>query len=424
MPTAIQDLVDKRAAAFAKSEEFKTRSEAGEDMTAEDTAAWERAMDEVDSIGAEIARRERAAALGPQFDAIDERARREGAAGAAPLETTDADTVDQYRDAFEAYARYGLTDLAPEQRALIQGNYTADQARALGTTSGSIGGYTVPEGFWAKVTETMKYFGGATAGAEVITTASGASLPWPTNDDTSNVGYILAENNAATNEGDLSFGAKTLGAYMFASGPGLVSLQILQDSGIDIESFIARKVGERLARAQNAYFTTGTGSSQPQGSVYGASTGKTTASATVITPQEIIDLVHSVDAAYRASGRCSFKMNDLVLAYIRKLKDDSGGSGYGRPLWEPSIQAGQPDTLFGYPVVVNNDMDSTVAATKKVILFGDHQAHYVVRRVTGGALMRLAERYAEYLQVGFLAYERADALVQDASAAKLLVMHS
>jgi HK97 family phage major capsid protein len=53
--------------------------------------------------------------------------------------------------------------------------------------------------------------------------------------------------------------------------------------------------------------------------------------------------------------------------------------------------------------------------------FGDHQAHFVVRRVQGGQLMRLAERYAEYLQVGFIAYERADSLVQDASAVKLLV---
>ncbi len=417
MPT-IQDLREKRANAWALAQDFDTRKKAGDTLDGEAEAAWTRALDEVDALGVEIENLERSATLGAKFDEIDEAARRQAATAGTPADGT-GQPDGEYRSAFGAYMRSGLTGLDAEQATLLQ-----SQFRALGTTSGSVGGYTVPEGFWAKVTETMKAFGGAAVGAESIGTDSGNSLPWPTNDDTSNTGYILGENSAATNEGDLSFGQKTLGAYTFVSGPGLVSLQLLQDSGIDIESFVARKMGERLGRIQNTRFTTGTGSSQPQGCVYGATTGKTTASATVITYDELIDLVHSVDAAYRATGRCSFKMHDLILAYVRKIRDDSGGSGLGRPIWEPSVQAGQPDTLLGYPVVINNDMDSTVAATKKTMLFGDHQSHFVVRRVNGGQLMRLAERYAEYLQVGFIAYERADSLVQDASAAKLLVQHS
>ena len=415
MPT-IQDLREKRANAWALAQDFDTRKKAGDTLDGEAEAAWTRALDDVDALGAQIENLERSATLGAKFDEIDESARR--AAADLPNQA-DASSDDEYRAVFDAYLRHGAADLPVEQRQLLQAQY-----RALGTTSGSVGGYTVPEGFWAKVTETMKFFGGASVGAEEITTTSGNSLPWPTNDDTSNTGYILGENTAASNEGDLSFGQKTLGAYTFVSGPQLVSLQLAQDSGVDIESFLARKLGERIGRIQNTRFTTGTGSSQPQGAVYGATTGKTTAGATAIIYDELVDLVHSVDAAYRASGRCSFKMHDLVLAYIRKIRDDSGGSGLGRPIWEPSVQAGQPDTLLGYPVAINNDMDSTVAATKKTVLFGDHQAHFVVRRVIGGQVMRLAERYAEYLQVGFIAYERADSLVQDASAAKLLVQHS
>lgn len=427
MATALQDLVDQRASAWAKAQDFDTRKKAGDEFSAEDTQGWTRALDDVDRLGAEIENIQRSEALDAKFSQIDENARREAANGASAA-GQDAPKDSEYREAFVAYMRDGMTDIAPEHRQLLQAQFRnltpGAESRALGTTSGSVGGYTVPEGFWAKVTETMKYYGGAVDGAEVISTTTGNPLPWATNDDTSNVGYILGENTAASNEGDLSFGQKTLGAYTFVSGPGLVSLQLLQDSGIDIESIVARKMGERLGRIQNTRFTTGTGSSQPQGYVYGASTGKTTASATAITYDEVIDLEHSVDAAYRASGRCAYKCHDLVVAYLRKVRDDSGGAGVGRPLWQPSVQLGTPDTFNGYPLVVNNDMDSTVAATKKTLAFGDHQAHFVVRRVAGGQLMRLAERYAEYLQVGFIAYERADSLVQDASAVKLLVQHS
>lgn len=425
MATALQDLIDKRAGVWATAQDYDKRKKAGDEFSAEDEAGWTRALDDVDKLGTEIENMQRSAALDSKFSEIDENARRQAADAATP----DAQPTDNdYRSAFDSYMRHGMTDIAPEQRQLLQAQFRnlapGAEQRALGTTSGSVGGYTVPEGFWAKVTETMKYYGGATVGAEEIATTAGNPLPWPTNDDTANVGYILGENTATTNEGDIAFGQKNLGAYTFVSGPGLVSLQLLQDSGIDIESFVARKMGERLGRIENTRFTTGTGSSQPQGYVYGASTGKTTASATAITYDEIIDLEHSVDAAYRASGRCAYKCHDLIVAYLRKIRDDAGGAGVGRPLWQPSVQAGTPDTFNGYPLVINNDMDSAVTATKKTIAFGDHQAHFVVRRVAGGQLMRLAERYAEYLQVGFIAYERADSLVQDASAVKLLVQHS
>jgi HK97 family phage major capsid protein len=417
MPTLLE-LREQRANIWAQAQEFNSRHAAGEQMSAEDDAAWTRALDDVDRIGEQIANLERTAALDSQFRAIDENTVHVGADGAAA-----PDAESNYRSAFERFVRHGLGELEVEERALLRANFgpVGEEQRAQGTTSGGAGGYTVPQGFWAKVTETMKYFGGAADGAESLTTDSGNAIPWPTNDDTANVGYQLGENTQATNEGDLAFGQKQLGAYTYVSGPILVSFQLLQDSGVDIEAFIARKMGERIGRIENTRFTTGTGSSQPQGYITGATTGKTTSGATAITLNEIIDLIHSVDAAYRATGRCRFKMHDLVLAYVRKIRDDSGGAGLGRPIWEPSVQAGVPDLLLGYPYSINNDMASTVATTNKTIAFGDFTSAFVVRKVNGGRMMRLEERYADYLQVGFIGYERADALVQDASAVKLLV---
>jgi HK97 family phage major capsid protein len=409
-------LREKRANIWSQAQEFAERAKAGETLSAEDSAAWERALADVDALKVQIDNLERTAALDTEFRAIDEQTTTVDARG---REGTAAD--GEYREAFTQYLRFGLSELAPEQRQLLRANFQGQRAQGVGTGAG--GGYTVPQGFWAKVTETMKYYGGVlAAGAEVINTDNGIDLPWPTNDDTSNTGALLAENTQII-EQDLSFGQKELGGYMYTSKLIRASLQFLQDAGIDPEAFIGRKAGERLGRIYNNHQTTGTGSSQPQGVITGATTGKTTAGATAITYNEIVDLIHSVDVAYRSAppSDVAFMLHDLVLAYVRKIRDDSGGSGLGRPIWEPSVQVGVPDSLLGYRVVVNNDMASTVATTNKTIAFGNFRAGYVVRNINGGQLMRLEERYADYLQVGFFAFGRMDALVQDSSAVKLLV---
>lgn len=413
MPTLIE-LREKRANVWSQAQAFNERHKAGEEMSAEDETAWSRALAEVDELGDKIENREKTEVLDKRFAAIDEQTDIVGPDGERGDKSADA----KYRGAFEKFCRFGLQDLDVEERQLLQANFQSE-SRAQGTATGGAGGYTVPEGFWAKVTETQKYFGGVIGFAEDLGTDSGNDIPWPTNDDTGNKGAILGENTQIT-EQDVTFGQKTLGAYTYTSKLIRVALQLLQDTGLDLEAFLARRAGERLGRIHNEHLTTGTGTSQPQGFITGATVGKTTASATAITYDEIVDLVHSVDAAYRASGRCRFELHDLVLAYVRKLRDDSGGAGVGRPLWEPSVQVGVPDSLLGFAVTVNNDMASTVATTNKTMAFGDLQAAYVARRVNGGQMMRLAERYADYLQVGFFAFQRLDGLVQDASAVKVL----
>ena len=109
------------------------------------------------------------------------------------------------------------------------------------------------------------------------------------------------------------------------------------------------------------------------------------------------DLVYSVDPAYRPNAR--WMLADASMAVIRKLVDSQS-----RPLWEPSVQAGQPDTILGYPVVINQSV-ATMAASAKSILFGDF-SRYIIRDVSGIQLVRMDERYADYLQVGFYAFQR------------------
>jgi len=89
-----------------------------------------------------------------------------------------------------------------------------------------------------------------------------------------------------------------------------------------------------------------------------------------------------------------------------------------RPIWEPSVQAGAPDTLLGYPVRINNDMP-TLATSSKSVLFGNIRQAYVARIVNELTTLRLTERYADFLQVGFLGFERADGTMQDANAVRV-----
>jgi HK97 family phage major capsid protein len=98
---------------------------------------------------------------------------------------------------------------------------------------------------------------------------------------------------------------------------------------------------------------------------------------------------------------------------LRKLKD-----AQNRPLWEPSLQAGAADSLLGYPVRLNNDM-AAVAQNSKSILFGNIREAYVARVVQDIQSLRLTERYADFLQVGFLAFERADGTLQDGNAVRV-----
>lgn len=418
--TTLQELRDKRAAAWANAQEYNQRTE----MPAEDEVAWKRALDEVDTLGEQIENRERTEKLDKRFGEIDDETQ-DGTGGGRTSDGTGGDGAsldEEYRKAFVGYMRNGLDELEPEQRKLVRSHFRADPAlRAQGVATGAAGGFTVPEGFWAKVTETMKFFGGVLqAGVEVLDTESGEAIPWPTNDDTANKGALLAENTAVT-EQDLVLGQAQLDAFMYTSRLVRVSIQLLQDAGIDIESFLARKLGERLGRIFNEHWTTGTNVSQPQGFVTGATVGVAQAgTATSFGYNHIIDLIHSVDAAYRSGPGVGFSMHDLIVAFVRKIRDDSGGVGIGRPIWEPSVQAGQPDTLLGHAVTVNNDMASVQVATAKTLAFGNFQAAYVARRVRGAQTLRLAERYADFLQVGFLAFQRMDGTTQDASAVKVL----
>jgi HK97 family phage major capsid protein len=286
-----------------------------------------------------------------------------------------------------------------------------EQRAALAVGTGSLGGYTVPDEAMRAFEVSLLAFGGVRQVATVIRTDSGAALPIPTSDDTSNKGAILSEN-AAASEQAVAFGQLVLDSYKYSSKYVLVSVELLQDSAINVSEFIGRALGERIGRITNDHFTTGTGSSQPNGIVTASSVGTTATSLTTTTTYSfMMDLVHSIDPAYRMNGR--FMLSDAALKMVRKiLIPQYSGDTAGAPLWQPNFSVGVPDTILGYPFTVNQSMTAPATAVKS-ILFGD-LSKYLVRDVRDFTLLRLDERFAEYHQVAFLAFSRHDGDLLDA----------
>jgi HK97 family phage major capsid protein len=297
----------------------------------------------------------------------------------------------------------------PEDIAKWQGETRAALTGAQSTTT--TGGYTVADGAMQALEVSMLAFGGMRQVATIYRTATGGPLPFPTVNDTAQKGRLLAENTTAT-ETEMTFGQLVLDAYKYSSDYVLASVEFLQDSSIDAGSFLGNALGTRIARLQNDHFTTGTGSSQPNGVVTAASSSSVTFSGTAtVSYDNIIDLIHSVDPAYRNNGK--FMFHDGALKMLKKTKVlQYSGDTTGVPLWQPSLTVGQPDMIHGYPYVVNQSM-TTPATGVKSILFGDF-SKYIIRDVRDVTLLRLDERFAELHQVAFLAFARADGDLLDA----------
>lgn len=411
MRARLRKLYDERAAAWSKVQDIQDRrSRDGYEPTQEDGETYTRALDDVESLGKQIEEEERADRLGATFDRVEPGSR---STNPRPVEEEERDVSDEYREAFGAYLRRGDNGMTPEGRSLLEQGFVALEDRAQAAGVDAAGGYTVPKEFLVRMTEALKAFGGLLGVAEVLNTTSGAPLQWPTNDDTSNVGAILAENSQVT-EQDFVFGSTSLAAHMYTSKMVRVSRQLLQDTAFNLEEWLPRKLGERIGRAAAGHFGTGTGTGQPQGIVTGLTKVTSTATASKIGYDDLVDLEHSVDPAYRQSATVRYLLHDFALRELRKLKDTTN-----RPLWVPAIAGGPPSTINGYAYTIDNSLPAP-ADDAKPIVFGDIRAAYAVRVVNGAQTLRLAERYADYLQIGFLGFQRLDGKVQDTSAAAAL----
>ncbi|WP_339764939.1 phage major capsid protein [uncultured Sulfitobacter sp.] len=324
-----------------------------------------------------------------------------------------------YRTAFHAYLRaegqMGAMDA--EARSVLSRGYTTVEQRAQ-TTTNTAGGYTVPTELMNILIKSMQAWGPMYSEdvATVLTTSGGGQITMPTVNDTAVTAGAHTEGATLTDDGgkDVTFGQKVLEAFAYDTEWLRVSKELADDSIMAMEQVLGDLLGERLGRIANLQLTTGSGSSAPNGVVTASTLGKTATGTAAITGDEIIDLVHSIDPAYRMGPKVQFMFNDSTLAAIRKLKD-----GDGNYLWQMgNVQQGQPGSLLGYSYRVNQAMGS-LAAGNKVMLFGDFGKYYV--RKVGAPLIGALQDKDFWPGFGVAGYIRFDGELADTAAIKHLI---
>lgn len=311
----------------------------------------------------------------------------------------------------------GGNDIAAQFRSLARGEVRevmmmperAD-LRALSKGTATAGGHTVPTSFYGQLVEHLTE--NATlmnAGATVLTTDSGENLEIPVT--TAHGSAALVAESGTIPQSDPAFAKRTLGAYKY----GIivyVPRELLDDSGVDLEGYLARSFGRAVGNALGTHLIVGTGTGQPAGITVQSTLGVTSATGTAGVPtfDNLVSLLYSVNSSYRNSRDAGFLVKDATIGALRVIKDTTG-----RYLWENSTVAGVPDTIFGKPVFTDPNMPATGVNNKSVI-FGDLSAYYV-RIVNGIRFERSDEFKFDTDQVAFRCLLRGDGMLVDQSGA-------
>ena len=281
-----------------------------------------------------------------------------------PVEAKALDAKTELRSAFGGYLRGKVAMKDLEKRAVTVGANGAD---------------IVPEDFLRELQETILEYGVLGGSVRHITTADNGELLIPVVDDTANAGAWVGEAGAIT-KADFATSNITMNAYKLATGIE-VSTELLEDSFFNVESYIAKALGERLARTREAAFVNGDGASKPLGILADPKTVSTTsAAAGVVDSTDILTSIYKLDPSQRA-GAVIYVSDDLMKDL--SLETDTTG----RPLLQAQAGATPADpvknTLGGYPIVVNYEL-ALVAASSESCFIGNPSSYMVrdIRNVT------------------------------------------
>jgi HK97 family phage major capsid protein len=489
----IRELKDKRARLNEEAQQYRTKKGDTPEQIKEKRVKFDAIMDEIDALGAQVkeleadALREARAANIERELGQSSRPREENPSGDRrtavqiykralqrhgvsiirdkvtgdfsvrnrALDNVSAEIRMEMEDMnyrfWQAFRRYSYclaigdpSAATPEDRDIVLGRnqemaefccqftLAEKEQRDMGIGTNTLGGFFVPQGFVYEIEEALKYYGDMLNVSEILDTATGQFLPYPTDNDTSNTGEIVGEGQQVSTK-DVTIGRITFGAFKFSTRMVKVSLELLQDSAFDIESYLMKKFAIRLGRILNTKFTLGAGTTEPTGVVtalvanqpgapnlwtaaqtYGTpvlaagssgNTGGTETGGTSFGTTDLNNLEHSIDPLYRRGAR--YAMHDQTLRFAKNLLDK-----FGRPLWKPGVAVGEPDTINGYPYSINNDL-ATIAVNAKTIVFGDFKK-YLIRRVKELGVVTLRERFADYGQLAYIGFARYDGNLLDA----------
>lgn len=395
----IIDLKNKRAGLVNEMRLLlDTAEKAGRDLNADEQTKYNALEADVEKFGKTIEREENLSKLEG-----DLRAQRDGAYRPAAEGSKDgkkAHATEAYKAAFSKLLR------AKGHVSLLD----RDIVNVLQTSVDSEGGFLVPEEFETNIQKLLYNLDPMRAAATVVTLGSDRNLPI----QTSGVTFSWLGENGAYPSVQPAVGRVVLSAFKIG-GYVPVSEELLQDSASNVEQFVTEVAAQGIADLENSGFTVGDGAGKPLGlftttSVAGTTvqdfTGATSATA-AITGDDLIETFHKLGRQYR--DRASWVASDTLIKLIRKLKGEDN-----QYLWQPGLQAGQPDRILNRPVFTS-DFAPTPAASTRSLAFGDLRRYYIADRL-GLGVMRLNEVGALNGQVYWRFTKRTDGRLTDGNA--------
>ena len=353
MSNFVDVLSEERARAWEQAKSLLDAAAAEKrDLTAEESATFDNINAEIDAKDERIKTILAAEERNRQID--ESRARHgvnvERGNPITPAEKTDDDVVRQL-------LRGEIRSHRFEKRAVDKGDATM-----------------VPSSVYSRIVEHLAQANVVRQHATVLTTSAGDSLAIPKSTAFSTAAIV--GEGAQASPADPTLGTTTLGAFKYVVLVQMTN-ELANDSSIDVGAFLARQAGLAIGIKTRADMTVGAGTTLPFGIVTRSTAGKTGAAAVAgaFTGDDLIDLRYSVNSVYTAQPGVGWMMSSTAMAAARKLTDDNG-----MYLFAPGLN-GDPDSLLGFPVWINDSV-AVPAADAKSVIFG-HMPSYFIREVNG-----------------------------------------
>ena len=393
----ILELREKRNKAWEAAKAFvETKRDKDGLLSAEDAATYAEMEQKVQNYSVEIERMEAMEAMEAELNRpVNTPITARPLNGGNAQEKKTGRASDEYKDAMLHAIRNNFRNI----RNVLSEGIDAD------------GGYLVPEEYDSRLIEGLEEENIFRRLGTTITTSGERKI----NIAGSKPAAAWIDEGEALTFGDAKFDQINLDAHKLHVAVK-VTEELLYDNAFGLENYLLRQFSRALANAEEDAFLNGDGTGKPLGifaEVGGGEVGVTAASGTEITADEIINLVYALKRPYRKKAK--FIMNDATIAVIRKLKDENG-----QYLWQPSLQAGEPDRLFGYEVMTSAYVP-VIAAGKPVIAFGDFSYYNIGDRGVR-SFAELKELFAGNGMVGFVAKERVDGKLVLPEAVQILKM--
>lgn len=370
----------------------------------------EQAMEETKKLGEPLAETtETINKLNARIDELEVKIQRQAIPGAGEP-TPEDEKTKAHKAAFYKYVRHGEKALTPEeQKALVED---------------ATGLYLVEPELDAEIVRSLPKIT-IVRGLATVRTIGKDRIKMKSIGEVS-VGWGKLETGTEITESDLTPGAPTYQYVEDLYGLTKIGEDELEDSDFNLQSILADSFSRAIGEEEDKQFMIGDGHSydEPEGITKNATLvagTKTTAASGAVTFEKLLEMIYGCPTQYRKNG--VFIMNSTLELYLRQIRATTyDASHFGQFIWQPSVQAGRPNTLLGYPVYTQDDMSDLSGTAAVIAVFGDVKSGYRILDRSGITLQRLSELYAEAGLVGFKVHKRVGGSVMRASQKPLVLL--